>query len=421
MYAESSFRMKPWSQRTVRLRLPRGVKAGQSVLVTRLADHPHRTAARVAEGLYTTASDYVEVPIVNPSLIAETYVSDGEPLAQLSISPEALSPDAMADLSLEELLEALTFGDKVTQEQIDSAQPQLAARLHYWSRKRIGRLHGVRHRIHTPKVDAGHEQPAYTQARRLPPEQYEAAREEFEKLMAQGLLTPAPASPWGSPVVMVKKPKGDGQGGVAWRMAIDFRRLNAQSMLERYPLPSPNDALAALGEADWFSALDASSAFHQIEMDEESKIKTTVNFPWGQYYYETMPFGLQGATATYQRMVDCVLSGLIWSPGAKGACCICYVDDLLVFSKGSFEQHMEVLFEVLDRACGSGWVLKPSKCFIAMAECEFVGHIVCGGGTKMVRPKVDAMLQICPDNIIKTREQAMKFVNTTLGSSQAFP
>ena len=95
---------------------------------------------------------------------------------------------------------------------------------------------------------------------------------------------------YGTPIVMVKKPKGDGKGGVAWRMACDFRLINTLSTKINYPLPNPIEALNALGKATWFSALDQSSAFHQIPIAEKDKIKTTVS----RYIATTTTLSLHG-------------------------------------------------------------------------------------------------------------------------------
>ena len=415
VYASSSTRITKWSRRKIRLKVPRGVEPGTDVYVSRLRDGPARTTARVQEGFFKVQGEagkcYVELYAQNASTSSDTYVSDCEPLAELWIKPEHLSSEAVADMTLEEVVEHVYFNSDLPMEEKDKFLPMLAARLHYFSLVRIGRIHGVECKIDMPRVDSGEVPPPFSKARSLNPEQYAAARKEFDKLLAQGLLTPAPGGGFGSPIVMVKKPKGDGRGGVAWRMAIDFRAVNSHSLPDSYPLPNPVEALAAFGRAKWFTTLDLSSAFHQLPLRECDKIKTTISFPWGPYYYETMPFGLRGASSAFQRMMDAVLVNLAWSPGTTDAyCCVAYVDDVIIFSD-TLEQHVLDVGKVLDRMGGSGMVFSPRKCHFAMREVEFLGHVVCAEGTRVVESKVKAILDLIPGDVPDSIRSLERFVS----------
>ena len=401
LYANTPKRMAKWSSSTVRLRLPESITAGANLLVERLTnDAPTRTIARVCEGFYKAKDGYINVEVINPALKDSTYISEMEPIAKVTVEPEHFLPEHYADMTLDELMDNLTFGETLTEEEKDRWRPSLAAHLKAFSQKRIGKLHGAQCDIPTPLIDAGKAAPPYAPPRKLSPEQYAAAKAEFDKLVAQGLLTPTSGNGYGTPIVMVKKPKGDGKGGVAWRMACDFRLINTLSTKINYPLPNPVEALNALGKANWFSALDQSSAFHQIPIAEKDKIKTTVSFPWGQYYYETMPFGLVGASSVFQRAIDAILSGIAWHPGATHRhFVLCYIDDILVYTAGSLDDHIRDVSEVLGRLGGSGAILKPSKCSFGMTEVEFLGHVVCGEGTKMQKAKVDALQDLLPPNV----------------------
>ena len=89
-------------------------------------------------------------------------------------------------------------------------------------------------------------------------------------------------------------------------------------------------------------------------MDPKSAEKTTFTTPFGLYEWEVLPMGLTNAPATFERMMEKVLSGLHWET------CLIYLDDILVFGS-SFEQHKQRLEEVLDRISRAGLKLNPLK------------------------------------------------------------
>lgn len=109
------------------------------------------------------------------------------------------------------------------------------------------------------------------------------------------------SSPWASPVVMVKKKDG------SWRFCIDYRKLNALTKKDVYPLPYIDDALDCLSGSRYFSSLDLSSGYWQIEVDKQDREKTAFITPDGLYEFKVMPFGLCNAPATFERMMDSVL------------------------------------------------------------------------------------------------------------------
>jgi hypothetical protein len=129
-------------------------------------------------------------------------------------------------------------------------------------------------------------------------------------------------SPWSSPVVLVKKPDG------SWRYCIDYRKLNAVTKKDSYPLPLISEVLDRLQGAVWFSSLDLKAGYWQIAMDEQDAEKTAFTTPQGGlYHFNVLSFGLCNAPATFCRLMDVVLSGLNWKE------CMVYVDDIVVFSK----------------------------------------------------------------------------------------
>jgi len=115
-------------------------------------------------------------------------------------------------------------------------------------------------------------------------------------------------------------------------MFIDFKRLNAVTIADTYPIPDINSILASLGMAKYFTTLDLTSGFHQIYMLESDTPKTAFSTLNGKYEFLRLPFGLKSAPAAFQRMIDDVLKEHI------GKICYVYIDDIIIFSE-DYDSH----------------------------------------------------------------------------------
>ena len=201
-------------------------------------------------------------------------------------------------------------------------------------------------------------------------------------MLDKGIIEPSD-SPYNSPVWVVPK-KTDASGKQKWRIVIDFRKLNELTDQDAYPLPDIDNILSQLGNAKFFSALDLSSGFHQIPMNPESKKYTAFSAPQGHYHYNRMPFGLKNAPATFQRMMDTALRGLI------NRHCFVYLDDIIIFGQ-SIEEHNNNLAIVLQRLRELGLKIQPDKCEFLKPELEYLGHIVTAEGVKPNPRKIEAV------------------------------
>ena len=180
------------------------------------------------------------------------------------------------------------------------------------------------------------------------------------QLEQRGTIRPS-TSPWSSPIVLVRKKTG------AVRLCVDYRKLNAVTVKDAFPLPRVTDCLDSLAESVMFSTFDITTAYHQVPVKNEDIPKTAFVTKYGLFEYLTMPFGLCNAPGTFQRLMEVVLNGLQWTS------CLIYLDDVIVFGR-SFDEHMSRLQDVLDRIKCSGLKLSPKKCRLLQPEVCFLGH-----------------------------------------------
>lgn len=190
-------------------------------------------------------------------------------------------------------------------------------------------------------------------------------------------------SPYNAPVWVVPK-KLDASGKRKWRIVIDFRKLNEITDQDAYPLPVIDTILSQLGNAKFFSALDLSSGFHQIPMHPDSKKFTAFSTPEGHFHYNRMPFGLKNAPATFQRLMDRALKGLI------GKCCFVYLDDIIIFGQ-TIQEHNTNLAIILQQLTELNLKLQPEKCEFLKPELEYLGHVISKDGVKPNSKKIEAV------------------------------
>ena len=226
-------------------------------------------------------------------------------------------------------------------------------------------------------INTGQHQPIKQQVRRTPFALRKKIEELVEEMLEQEVIEPS-ESPWASPIVLVKKKDGD------VRFCVDYRRLNQMTKLDEFPLPRVDDTLDILNGSCYFSTLDLASGYWQVAMDPESKEKTAFATFAGLYQFRKMPFGLVNAPATFQRLMEVVLSGL------ARRVCVVYLDDVLVFGR-TIEEHNANLAQVLERLRRAGLRLKPKKCHFALTEVEYLGHVVSAKGVRTDPKKIEAV------------------------------
>ncbi|UYV75799.1 hypothetical protein LAZ67_13001398 [Cordylochernes scorpioides] len=205
----------------------------------------------------------------------------------------------------------------------------------------------------------------------------EAIREIVREWKDNGIVTET-RSPYASPVLLVRKKTGD------HRLVVDYRRLNIQTVMDKFPLPRIDDLLEGLRNAKFFTTLDLAHGYLQIPLTDKAKLKTAFITPDDTGQFERMIFGLANAPAEFQRLMHTVLGPLL----NKKA--FCYLDDVIIPAK-DWREMIERLREVLERIRSAKLTLKPSKCEFGRREVEFLGYVISTGGLKPGPRKIKAI------------------------------
>ncbi|KAI8510371.1 hypothetical protein Bbelb_112870 [Branchiostoma belcheri] len=230
----------------------------------------------------------------------------------------------------------------------------------------------------THSIETGDAAPIRLLPRRTSPQAKELIRQELDKLTSLGFIEPS-NSPWGAPIVLVKKKNGD------TRMCVDYRALNSVTKKCSWPLPRIDDTLDALSGSKLFSTLDMRSGYHQIPVDPASVEKTAFTSPFGTYQYTALPFGLCNAPSSFARLMESVLRGL------QPQCCLAYLDDNIVHSDDDVTAHLNNLRAVFQRYREARLKLNPEKCRFLQRRVEFLGHVISGNGVSTDSSKTDAI------------------------------
>ena len=229
---------------------------------------------------------------------------------------------------------------------------------------------------------------------RLSPKEHEELQAQIEDLLAQGHIRPS-TSPYGAPVLFV--PKKDGR----WRMCVDYRALNRQTIRDRYPLPRIDDLLDRLGKAKHFTTLDLATGYHQIAVKNEDIPKTAFRTQRGQFEFVVMPFGVTNAPATFQRMMNSIFKEEL------DDFVLVYLDDILIFSE-TLQEHIKHIKTALEKLRTAKLYARLHKCAFFQKKVEYLGFDVSSQGIQPSPEKVRTIVEW-------PRLQSVKDVRSFLG------
>lgn len=197
-----------------------------------------------------------------------------------------------------------------------------------------------------------------------------AQKNEIEKQvihLLKNTMIQESCSHFASPVLLVKKKNGE------WRLCVDFRRLNAYTIKNRFPLPIIEELFEELLGAGWFTTLDLRSGFHQILVALGDQHTTAFQTHMGHYEYKVMPYGLTGALATFQAIMNHILRPLLRK------CVVVFIDDILIYSK-TYEEHVQHIKMVFDILREHQFHVRLSKCSFAQQQLKYLGHVLSPAG-----------------------------------------
>ncbi|KAJ9556102.1 hypothetical protein OSB04_010716 [Centaurea solstitialis] len=212
---------------------------------------------------------------------------------------------------------------------------------------------------------------------RLAPSEMQELSNQLQELLDKGFIRPS-SSPWGAPVLFVKKKDG------SFRMCIDYRELNKITIKNRYPFPRIDDLFDQLQGATYFSKIDLRSGYHQMRVREEDIAKTAFRTRYGHYEFLVMPFGLTNAPAVFMDLMNRVCRPYL------DKFVIVFIDDILIYSqsKEDHEQHLRLILELLK---AEKLYAKFSKCEFWIREVHFLGHVVNKEGIHVDPAKIKAI------------------------------
>ena len=216
---------------------------------------------------------------------------------------------------------------------------------------------------------------------------------EVSRLVELGVLKKVNRSEWAAPLFII--PKKDG----TVRFINDFRELNKRIKRKPFPIPHIQDMLLNLEGFQYATSLDLNMGFYHKELNPDSRKLCTLVFPFGKYEMQRLPMGLCNSPDIFQEKMSELFDGLDFVRT--------YIDDLLILSKGSYQDHLEKLEKVLARLTRAGLKVNGRKSFFARDELEYLGYWISRSGIQPLPSKVEAIMKIAKP---KNRRELRSFI-----------
>jgi transposase InsO family protein len=261
---------------------------------------------------------------------------------------------------------------------------------------RDGFLTGTK--VITHQIDTGDVKPIRTSAHVWSPYLQKEINTELQRMIDLGVIQPSKSS-WAFPLVPVRKSNGK------LRLCLDSRKLNEVTKRDSYPIPHMGRITKRLEKSEYFTAIDMSDAFWQVELDETSREKCAfIVHGKGLFEHVRMPFGLVNSPMTMARLMDQVLKTDL-EPFV-----FCYLDDIIIATK-TFQQHIELLREVAKRMSEAGLSINLTKSFFCKKEIKYLGLIMNKDGYRADPLKIEAIMNYQPPKTIRQNRRFMGMVN----------
>jgi len=229
--------------------------------------------------------------------------------------------------------------------------------------------------------------PYHGRAFPVPHTQKEVFKKEVERLVELGVLKPQPKSEWGSPAFIIAKKNEQ------VRFLTDFREVNKRIVRTPWPIPKIGSVLQELEGFTFATAIDLNMGYWTIRLDPDAQKICTIILPWGKYSYLRLPMGIAGSPDIFQEKMSDLMRNLIYVRT--------YLDDLLVITKGTFDDHLVKIETVFIRLQEARLRVNAPKCGFALHEIEYLGYLLTREGIKPQPEKVSAILAILPPKNVK--------------------
>ena len=310
--------------------------------------------------------------------------------ATISFNPPDIHVGESPRPIINSVIQGTNVGENLTRRQ----QGQLSGLLNEFndrfstSPNDIGHTSTIKHSIVTE--GAPHKLRAYRQ-----PESHKTpTKEMIAQMLANGIIRHS-TSPWSSPFFLIKKKNG------TYRFVVDYRRLNQQTVKDCFPLPLIDELLMDMSGSQYFTTLDLSSGYYQVELEENSKHKTAFQANNQLYEFNVMAFGLCNAPATFQRLMQTILGDLNLLP---------YIDDVVISSR-NFSDHLKTIRCVLTRFRDHNLKLNATKCHFGYSSIVYLGHLISSEGIRPDPAKVHKLNSIARPTSKRETEVLLGFAN----------
>nr|BAL46523.1 hypothetical protein [Gentiana scabra x Gentiana triflora] len=212
---------------------------------------------------------------------------------------------------------------------------------------------------------------------RMAPAELKELKIQLKDMLERNVIQPS-TSPWGAPVLFVKKKDG------SLRMCIDYRALNNLTIKNKYPLPRIDDLFNQLQGKKVFSKIDLRSGYHQLKIKVADRPKTAFSTRYGHYEFLVMPFGLTNAPSAFMDLMQRVFMPYL------DKFVVVFIDDILIYSKDEkeHEEHLRIVLQTLKE---KKLYAKFSKCEFWLKQVSFLGHVISGDGIQVDPAKIEAV------------------------------
>jgi transposase InsO family protein len=227
----------------------------------------------------------------------------------------------------------------------------------------------------------------------VPKVHLETLKKEVYRLCDVGVLKRVNRSEWAAPTFII--PKKDGKV----RFVSDFRELNKRIRRTPYPMPHIQDMLLNLEGFQYATALDLNMGYYHVRLDPDSRKLCTIILPFGKFEYQRLPQGISVGPDIFQEKMNELFDGMDYIRA--------YIDDILVLTKGDFDDHLEKLDATFHKLQTAGLKVNAPKSFFFREEIEYLGYIITRNGIKPQTKKIEAIQRIASP---KNKKELRSFI-----------